>query len=98
MSWKNHKKWHAGKGQEQAAGKPIERSAKPGVAEPTPVHVAAPVATVPQGNFIAKISVSPAIQKSRNLTADILQDALNTALQQLVRYEKTIAVSVSPAP
>jgi hypothetical protein len=53
---------------------------------------------VPQGNFIATISVSPAIMASRNLTADSLQVALDSALQTVVRFEKTISVSVVVAP
>jgi hypothetical protein len=61
-----------------------------------PVENPAPAST-PQGRFTATISVSPSIMKSRNLTADSLQVALNAALQALVRYEKTISVSVAAA-
>jgi hypothetical protein len=97
MAWKDHKKWQEGKKQEQAAGEPITRPAKPATAQE--LNRAAsqdkPATTVPQANFVAQIAVSPSIQKSRNLTADILQVALDEALQKLVQFEKTITVHVA---
>lgn len=50
-----------------------------------------------QSTFVATIAVSPSIQRSRNLTADALQVALDAALQKLVAYEPTITVSVIEA-
>lgn len=86
MSWKNHKKWHQGKDKELAAGEPIHRPAQP-VPEPQP-------ALAGQGNFLATIAVSPAIQRSQNLTAEGLQDALQAALEALVRNQPSVVVSV----
>jgi hypothetical protein len=103
MAWKDHKKWHGGKEQQLAAGQPIHRPSTIPVPDPLSVKGAAKESNqeaaavpphVPQGNFVASISVSPAIMQSRNLTADSLQVALDAALQALVRYEKTISVHV----
>jgi hypothetical protein len=87
MAAKDHKKKRNG----QQAAPVASPAATPAAVAPKP----AAVAVVGQANFTARIAVSPSIQKSRNLTADKLQVAIDEALQKFVNYDKTITVTVS---
>jgi hypothetical protein len=62
---------------------------KPGPQNP------APAPAVPQGNFLARISVSPALMVQYGMTADKLQVAIDAAVQELFQHNKTVTVNVS---
>jgi len=83
------KPWQRGKGAK------LENGAPPQVTPASEVVKKPAAAVVGQANFVARIAVSPSIQKSRNLTADKLQVAIDEALQKFVNFDKTITVTVS---